>query len=143
LGRYFCILGFAAVLIDRVHHQRALHADGAAVAAVHALHFAGDQAIGHVAQAGAAIAFNGGAQKTHGPGLVHDFAVKLFVAGGHQHAGLQLFLAEGVGRVDDGAFVVAELLVQQEGVLPVECGFHAVSPEECGGNGPRLLAMQE
>jgi hypothetical protein len=33
------------------------------------------------------------------PCFGHDLAVKGFVARGHQHAGLQLVLAEGVGGI--------------------------------------------
>jgi hypothetical protein len=49
------------------------------------------------------------------------------VAGGHQHAGLQAFLAKGVRRFNDGAFIVAELFVQQKGVIPLESGLHGAS----------------
>ena len=123
LGQVLLPLLLAAVLVDRVHHQRALYADGAAVAAVYALHLAGYEAVAHVVQARAAIALDGAAQKAHGPGFVHDLAVKLFVPRGHQHAGLQLFLAKGVRGILHGAFVVAQLLAQEEGVLPVEFCF--------------------
>jgi hypothetical protein len=34
-----------------------------------------------------------------------------------------------VGRLDDGAFVVRELLAEQKGVIPLEGGFHSGSPE--------------
>ena len=111
-----------------MHDQRTLHADGAAVAAVHALDFSGDQAVSHIAQAGAAVTFDGAAQKAHGTGFVHDLAVKFFVARGHQHAGLQLFLAKAVRCIDDGALVVAELLAQKEWVFPAEFGGHGLSP---------------
>ena len=58
-GQEFLLLCFAAVFVDGMHDQRALHADGAAVAAVHALDFSGDQAVSHIAQAGAAVTFDG------------------------------------------------------------------------------------
>ena len=58
LGRYFC-LRFGAEFMDGHHHQRTLHAGHRAVARVHALHLAGDQAIGHVRQAGAAVLLQG------------------------------------------------------------------------------------
>jgi len=107
---------------------RALHTDGAAVAAVHALHLARHQAIADVIEAGAAVALNGRAQETHGARFVHDFAVELFMAGGHQHARLQLFLAEGMGGLLNSALVIAELLRQQKRVFPVEFGFHVMCP---------------
>jgi hypothetical protein len=57
------------------------------------------------------------------------FAVELLVARGHQHAGLQALLAEGVRGLNDRAFVFAQLLVQQKRVFPVEFGFHRWSPD--------------
>ena len=84
----FLALGFRAVFVDGVHDQRALHAHGAAVAAVNAFDFAGHQAIAHIVQAGATVAVNGGAQETHAAKLVHDFTVEFFVASGHQNTGL-------------------------------------------------------
>jgi hypothetical protein len=54
------------------------------------------------------------------------------VARGHQHTGLQLFLAKGVGRFADGALVVAQLVHEEKRVLPVELGFHGVVSEKEG-----------
>ncbi len=42
------------------------------------------------------------------------------VAVRHQHAGQQLFLAVVVGGVADGALVLGQLVVQQQGVVPCE-----------------------
>ena len=123
-GQVFLALGLAAVGVDRVHHQRTLHAHRAAVAAVDPLDLARHQAVADVVQAGAAVALDGAAQKAHGAEFVHDSAVECLVARCHQHPGLQFFLAEGVGRVDDGALVLAQLIGEQEGVLPVEALFH-------------------
>ena len=128
LGQEFLFLRFAAVFVDRVHDQRALHADGAAVAAVDALDLAGDQAVGDVAQAGAAVAFNRRTQKAHGAGFGHDLAVEFFMAGGHQHARLQFVLAKLMGRIDDGALIVSELLAQKKRIFPVEFDGHGMFP---------------
>ena len=45
LGQVLLALGFGAEFVNGHHHQRTLHAHHGAVAAVHALHFAGDQAV--------------------------------------------------------------------------------------------------
>ena len=123
-GQVFLALGLRAIVMDRVHHQRALHAHGTAVAAVHPLDLSGDQAIDDVVQPGAAVTFDAGAQKAHAAEFIHDFTVELLMASRHQHAGLELVLTELVGGIDDSALVVAELLRQHERVLPIETCFH-------------------
>ena len=107
-----------------MHHQRALHAHGAAVAAVNTLYFAGNQAVADIVQPSATVAFNGGAQEAHATELVHDFTVKFFVASRHQNAGLQFFLAKVMSRIDDGSLVLAQLFVQQKGVVPLKGRLH-------------------
>src|SRR5689334_14600101 len=56
-------LRLGAEVPDRVHHQRRLHREGRAIAGIHPLHLARDQAVAHVVDAGAAIAFERGAEK--------------------------------------------------------------------------------
>ena len=128
LGQVFLFLRFVAVGVDRVHDQRRLHADGAAVAAVDPLDFTRHQTVADVVQAGAAVAFNRRAQKAHRARFVHDLAVKLFMARGHQHAGLQPFLAERMRRLLHRALVLGQLIVQKKRVFPVEFGFHGACP---------------
>jgi len=60
------------------------------------------------------------------------------MARGHQDAGLQPFLAKGVGCIHDGALIVCELLVQQKGVVPLESGFHLKAPG-VGAKQPKWL----
>ncbi|MNV43928.1 hypothetical protein D3C71_1356640 [compost metagenome] len=123
LGQVLLALGFAAEFINGHHHQRRLHAGHRAVARIHAFHFAGDQAIGHVAQAGAAVLLgDGGAEQAHFAHLAEDAHVHLFVAEGVQHAGCQLVLAIRCGGVADGALVVGQLLAQEERVIPLKSG---------------------
>jgi len=123
LGQVLLALGFAAEFINGHHHQRRLHAGHGAVARIHALHFAGDQAVGHIRQAGAAVLLgDGGAQQPHFAHLAKDAHVHLFVAEGVQHAGSQLVLAIRGGGVADGALVVGQLLAQKERVIPLKSG---------------------
>ena len=59
-GEFWQVFGFvlvAAIGEDRVHHQTALHAGGAANAAVAALEFVTDQAIGGARGARSAVLF--------------------------------------------------------------------------------------
>ncbi len=59
---------------DWIHHQRALHADEAAQAGIAALEFLHDQAVFDVVHAGAAVAFQVGAEKTQPAHLRDQFA---------------------------------------------------------------------
>ena len=66
--------------VDRVHDEAGLDAHGGAVGAVHAFDFAGDEAVGDMVHAGAAIALDGGAEQAEGAHFAEDFAVEDFVA---------------------------------------------------------------
>ncbi|MPN01222.1 hypothetical protein SDC9_148428 [bioreactor metagenome] len=106
-----------------------MHAGHGAVAGVHAFDFAGDQAVGHVVQAGASVLLgDGGAEQAQFAHLAEDGGVGLFMAELLQHARSQLVLAVGRSGVTDGALVVGELLFDQEGIVPLEaCVGHGVS----------------
>ena len=93
-GRYFCRCVFRAERVDRIHHQRRLHGKRRAVAGIDPLHLARDQAVADVVHAGAAVAFQGGAEEAHLAHLVHDLAVEFFLPVRHQHAREQLVLAD-------------------------------------------------
>src|SRR6218665_1596429 len=63
------------------HPQRALHAGHRAVARIDALALAGDQAVGHVTEARAAVLLrDGGAQQAHGAHFAEDAGVHFFMA---------------------------------------------------------------
>src|SRR4029453_9420025 len=99
LGQELLPLGLRAVGVDRVHDQARLHAHGGAVAGVHALDLAGDQAVADIVHAGAAIAVDGGAEQAELAQLVHDRAVEALVPVGFEHARHELvlrILARGV-----------------------------------------------
>ena len=55
-----------------VHDQARLHADRRPVGAVHALHFAPDQAVADVVDARAAVPLEGGAQEAQLPEFQED-----------------------------------------------------------------------
>ena len=55
LRQIFAPLRLAAVGVDRVHHQRRLHRHRRAIAGIDALDLARDQAVGDIAEAGAAV----------------------------------------------------------------------------------------
>ena len=135
LGQVFLLLRFGAEFIDWHHHQRALHAGHGTVTGVHTLDFAGDQAVGHVVQAGAAVLFgNRRAQQTQFAHLAEDGHVGLLMAELLEHAGCQLVLTVRRSRFTNGAFVVGELLFDQEGVIPLKaCVGHGVGLQYCCG----------
>ena len=121
-GQVFVFLGVGAVGPDRVHYQRALYREGAAVAAVDTFDLAGDQAVGDVGDVGAAVAVQGGAEEAHGAHFGHDVAVVGFLAEGVQDAGLQLVLRVVVGGVADCPFFLGQLVVQAQRIVPVKGG---------------------
>ena len=123
-------LRLGAVGVDRVHDEGALHAHRAAVAAVDALDLARHEAVADVVDAGAAVALDGRAEQAERAHLVHDLAVEALEARRHQHARLQARLAVLAGRVADRALLVAELVLEAQGVVPLEGGFHGQIPQE-------------
>ena len=82
---------------------------------------AGNQAVADIAEASAAIFVRDGraeqAERAHFP---QDVAVEMLVEISLGYARLQLFLGVGLGRVADDALMIVELVVDGEGVFPVE-----------------------
>ncbi len=121
LGQVLLLLAFAAVGVDRVHHQRGLHTDGRAVGAVDPLDLARDQTVGDVVHAGPAVGFrDGGAEQAKFAHLADDRAVGALVPVGFQHARHQLVLAVVPRGVADHPLLVAQLRLQPQRVRPVE-----------------------
>ena len=136
LGQELLALRLGAELEDGQHHQAALHAHHAAVAAVHALDLACDEAVADVVQPGAAVLLrDGGAQQAQLAHLAEDAGVGFLLAEGLEHARAELVLAVGAGGVAHLALVVGELLVQQQRVVPVEACL--------GGHGGCVLVYNE
>src|SRR5580704_8613964 len=104
-----------------MHDQRGLHAHRRAVAGIDALHFTRDQAVSGVVGGGAAV-FLGqrGAEQAERAHLVHDLAMEFLVPVGLQHARHQLVLAVIARDVADRDLLLAELVVEEERILPVE-----------------------
>ncbi len=117
-GQVFFALRLGAERVDRVHHQAGLHAHRRAVGAVDALHFAGDQAVGHVVHAGTAVAFDGGAEQAERAHVAEDLAVEGLVAVGLDDAWHELALAVVAGGVAYGDLFGVELAFEVEGVQP-------------------------
>jgi hypothetical protein len=102
--------------MDRVHDEAGLHAHGRAVAGIHPLHLARDEAIADVIDGGAAVVLRQGrAEEPEFAHLGHDLAVEAFVAVGLENPRHQLFLAVIACRVAHHALVFIQLLFEQEG----------------------------
>src|SRR6185437_4942196 len=82
LRQVFLALRLGAEGVDRIHHQRGLHAHRRAVAAVDALDLAGNEAVADISDIGAAIALDGRAEEAELAHLVHDLAVEALLAEG-------------------------------------------------------------
>ncbi|MNN05285.1 hypothetical protein D3C81_1180410 [compost metagenome] len=146
LGQVLLLLRFGAEFIDRHHHQRRLHAHHRAVARIDALDFTGDQAVADIVQAGAAVLLGDGrAEQAQFAHLAEDLDVGLLVAERLQHARHQLVLAVRGGGVTHGAFVGGQLLVEQQGIGPVEFGVgsHAGLLRWRGGSGRLARVLPE
>src|ERR1700694_5829933 len=79
------------------------------------------KAVGHVAEAGAAIFLrDGGAQEPERAHLVHDRAVELLLAEGRDDARHELLLGVGARGIAHLAFVLGQLALEVEGVGPIE-----------------------
>jgi hypothetical protein len=106
-----------------VHDERGLHGHGRAVARIDAFDLAGDEPVGDIARARAAIVLRQrGAQQPEFAHLVHDLAVEALVAEGRDDARHQPLLGIGPRGVADHALVLRELLLEMKRVLPVEGG---------------------
>jgi hypothetical protein len=123
LGQVLALLRLGAELVDRHHHQRALHAHHRAIARIDALDLARDQAVADVVQAGAAVGLRDRgpeqAERTH---LAKDARFGLLVAKRLEHARQQAALTVFARGVAHLAFVIAELRIEQQRIFPIESG---------------------
>ena len=106
---------------DRIHDEARLHRHGRAIAAVDALHGAGDETVAHITQTRAAIFRRNGrpehAERAH---FAHDAAVEMLFKISAGDARLQLLLRIGFSRIADEALLVRKLVIEIERILPVE-----------------------
>jgi len=79
-----------AVRVDRVHDQRRLHAQCAAVAAVDAFHLASNETVRDRRHSGTIVALDRSAQHAQVAHLVEDLAMEELVATGQRHSRHQL-----------------------------------------------------
>ena len=123
LGQELLLLRLGAELVDRHHHQRALHAHHRAEARIDALDLARDQAVADIAHAGAAVLLgDDDAEHVERAHLAEDRRLGLLVPEHLQHARGQLLLAVGAGGVAGQPLFVGELPIEQQRIGPVEPG---------------------
>ncbi len=107
--------------MDRVHHQRGLDGHCRAIARIHPLDLARDQAVAHIVQPGAAIfGRDGRAEQAQGAHFAENAAIEIFVEIRLGDARQELVPGVGRGGVANHPLLVAELRVQTERVGPVE-----------------------
>ena len=121
LRQIFAALRFRAVIVDRVHDQRRLHRHRRAVAGIDPLDLARDQAVGDIAEAGAAVFFRDGrAEQAERAHLADDRRIVAFVAERLEHARKQLVLRIVARGVAHHALFFGQLALKVERVVPFE-----------------------
>ena len=107
--------------MDRVHDEARLDRHRRAVAAVDPFDGPGDQPVADIAEPDAAIfRRDRRAEQPQGAHLAHDLAVEPFLEIGRRHARLELLLGISLGGVADEPLLIGQLVVEIEGILPVE-----------------------
>ncbi|MCY1413428.1 hypothetical protein D9M71_288580 [compost metagenome] len=120
------LLRFGTEFIDWHHHQRGLHAHHRAIAGVDALDFTGDQAIADIVQAAATVLLGDGcAQQANLAHFAKDRWIGLLMTESFEDARRKALLSELRSRVANHSFFFSELLIQQQGIDPVEASFTA------------------
>ena len=122
----FLFLRLGAEFVDRHHYQRGLYAHHRAIAGIDTLHFTGNQAVADIVEATATVLLrNGRAQQADFTHLAEDCRIGLLMAESFEHTRRELLLSELLGSVADHALFFGELLIQQQGIDPVEASFTA------------------
>src|SRR5690606_36861303 len=121
LRQVLALLRLGAEGVYRQHHERALHAHHRAVARIDAFDLARDQAVGDIVEPGAAVlGRNGRAEQAEHPHLAEDLRLHGLVPERLEHARRELALAVLARGVADHALVLGELVLEEEGVVPLE-----------------------
>ena len=123
LGQIFAALRFAAVGIDRVHDEGGLHRHHRAVAGIDPLDFAGDQAVGDVAEAGAAVFLRDGrAEKAELAHLEDHGRIVFLLAISGDHARKQFLLGVIARGVAHHPLLFGQFTFEIERIFPFEGG---------------------
>ena len=125
----FIFLRVAAVGINRIHHQRALHGNKTAEAGVAALEFLGHQAVGDVGHAGAAVAMEVGAEKSKFAQLRDQMLRKSGFAAVFFDDGNDFVFDEFARSLADEFFLVIQLRIEFDEIHSAKFG-HALVPFE-------------
>ncbi len=124
LRQELLLLGFGAEFIDGHHDERPLDAHHRAEARIDAFHFPRHQTVRHVTEPRAAVLLgDDDAEHVERAKLPENRRVHTFVAEHVEHTRRQLVGTVLTRRLADHPLVVGQLLVEKEGVSPVETGF--------------------
>ena len=119
----FLALRLSAVFVDRMHHQRRLHAHRRSITRIDAFDFARHQTVADVVDLGAAV-LRGQRRSEHSERaeFVHDLAIETLLAVGADDARHQFVLRVVARRVAHHPFIGGELLFEQERIVPDKSG---------------------
>ncbi len=120
-GEKTLLLLVAAIGVDRMHHERALHRTGRTIARIDALDFARDQPVADIIEPRAAIfGIDRRAEQPERAHFGHDLAVESLVEKGRGHARQQRVGRIAARGIAHHALLFGQLIVELEGVERVE-----------------------
>ena len=120
-GSQWSLLFVRSIGVDGIHHQRALHRDEAAQAGIAAFDLLHDEAVFHVAHAGAAVAFEIGAEEAQFGHFGDQFRGKARVAEAIADDGRDALVGEAARGLPHQKFLLGEEGIDREVVYAAEC----------------------
>ncbi len=138
-GQEAFLLLVRAVHVDRRHDEARLHSHGRAEASIDALHLPRDQTVGDVGDVGATVVGQGCPEEAEFAELFHDFWVEELAPIPVDDKRGEFALRKVAGGVPDLAFILRQLIFQQEGVFPGEIDHvFSLQIKKCPGNAAAL-----
>lgn len=108
-GQILFLLRITAVIVDGAHTQGALYAERGPVPGIDSFHFACQQSVRDVANAGTSVTLDRATQHTERTELLHDLLVEHLMPVRFNHTGQQLVLAVRPERIADRNFILLQL----------------------------------
>ena len=120
----FLPLRLGSEFVNRHHDQRALHAHHRAITGIDTLNLTRDQAVSHIVQPRATVLLrNRRAKQPERAHLTKNLDVGVLIAKSLNYTRQQLVLCVLRRGIANHALVFSKLLIEKQGIAPVEAGF--------------------